>query len=105
VQELITVKGVLGYMQTHGKVMKVDKSARYVKVLYATPLNDMSNAHFNHVLHYIKNKSEGEEQEQLVSCLQVFKTMWMSNLNSKFELLTDIIEAEYDYDPFYYGRI
>lgn len=102
-QELVTVKGVLGYMQTHGKVLRVDKSARYVKVLYETPFSDITNAHFNHIIHYAKDK--GSENEQLMGCLQIFKTMWMSNLTSKIQLLTDIIEAEYDYDPFYYGRI
>lgn len=103
VQSLVTIKGVLGYMQTHGKVIKVNKSARYIKVLYATPLNEQSGSYFDHVTHYAKDKSE--ENNQLISCLQIFKSLWMNNIENKIQLLTDIMEAEYDYDPFYYGRI
>ena len=103
VESLISVNGILGYMQKNGKAIKVNKSARCVTVLYQTPLHHISNAYFGNIIHYAKDESE--EKNQLVGCLQIFKSLWANHTSSKIQLLTDIIEAEYEYDPYFYGRI
>ena len=100
IDHIITIEGVLGYMQSKLKVIDKKITARYVMVTYEIK---RGKDHYIQVIHH--TKKNGDEGKQLKECVHAFKQLWRHNLDNKFKLIVGIIDAELEYDKDFFGRI